>query len=315
MKRDDIHTYLLSALEKKIPDKSKLVEIMMKTLFMEKGAVYRRLRGEVLFTFDEVVNISEKLNLSLVNLTADKSEWVDSFTLDVTGVDFKKWHEYIAFVNMAKKDPLSVFACSSNQIPATIYAKYESLYKFFIFKYLYLLGGTENRMSFNEFILPEELKKIYWSYYHESKFIANNLFVCDNLMTDNLITDLRYFFGIRLLSEDDMRQIKEDLFSFMDYFEEIAVNGSFDETGNQVEIYISDVNLDSNYTYLQINNIGICLVRTFNINAVMAKDNNSYEKIKNWVQALKRTSTLISRSGAAFRADFFEKQRKMISEL
>ena len=170
-------------------------------------------------------------------------------------------------------------------------------------------------MSFKEFILPEELKKIYWSYYHESKFIANNLFVCDNLMTDNLITDLRYFFGIRLLSEDDMRQIKEDLFSFMDYFEEIAVNGSFDETGNQVEIYISDVNLDSNYTYLQINNIGICLVRTFNINAVMAKDNNSYEKIKNWVQALKRTSTLISRSGAAFRADFFEKQRKMISEL
>jgi len=315
MKREIVLSSLLEILEKKIPQKTKLTETLMDILFLEKGAVSRRLRGEVPFNIFELASISEKLNLPLLNLTADKSEWVDSFTLDVTGISFKKWHEYIAFVNLAKKDPLSEFACSTNQIPATIYAKYVSLYKFFIFKYLYLLGGTENRMTFKEFILPEELKKIYWSYYHESKFIAKSFFVCDTLMTDNLITDLRYFSGIHLLSEDELRQIKEDLLSFMDYFEEIAVNGSFDETGNQVEIYISDVNLDSNYTYLQINNIRVCLVRTFNINAVMAKDNNSYEKIKNWVQSLKRSSTLISQSGAIFRAEFFEKQRKMIAEL
>ena len=134
-------------------------------------------------------------------------------------------------------------------------------------------------------------------------------------MVDNLITDLRYFSGIHLLAADDLQQIKEDLFSFLDYFEEIAVNGCFDETGTQVDIYISDINLDANYCYMQINDMFLSTIRTFSINAIMARDKSSFDKIKNWVQSLIKTSTLISRSGAAYRADFFEKQRKMISEL
>ena len=315
MKNDDIHRNLLEVLEKKIPDRSKLVEILMDSLFMEKGAIYRRLRGEVPFSFNEVVNISEKLDLSLINLTAEKSEWVDSFALEATEVGFKKWHEYIAFISTAKKDLNSDFAASSNQLPATIYAKYESLYKFYIFKYQYLLGGTVNRTSFNEFILPEELKQIYFSYYSESKHFAKTFFICDHSMIYNLITDLKYFYGIKLLFDDDIRQIKEDLFSFLDYFEEIALNGCFDETGKTVDIYISDINLDATYTYMQINNRCVSLLRTFIINAVMAKDITTFEKIKGWVQSLKRSSTLISQSGAAYRADFFEKQRILVSEL
>ena len=315
MQRDDILNRLLEALEKKIPEKSKLVDTLMEILYMEKGAINRRLRGDVPFSFYEVANIADKLELSIVNLNDAKTKWVDSFALDTTGVDFKKWHEYIALVNLAKKDPLSEFASSTNHVPGSIYAKYESLYKFFIYKYVYLIGGTENRTSFKEFIISEELKNIYRSYYHESKFFAKNIFICDHAMVDNLITDLRYFSGINLLSGDDMQQIKEELFAFLNYFEEIAVNGCFDETGTQVDIYISDVNLDSNYNYMKINDICISLVRTFNINAVMGRDKTSYERIKNWIQSLKRTSTLISRSAAVFRAEFFEKQRALISGL
>ena len=315
MKRDDIQRILLETLEKKIPDKTELVEMLMDTLFMEKGAVYRRLRGEVPFNFYEIAIISEKLNLSLVNLNNDKSKWVDSFALDATGVDFGKWHDYIALINLAKKDPLSEFASSTNHIPGSIHAKYESLYKFFIYKYTYLLRGTESRVPFKDYILPEELKKIFWSYYQESKFFAKSLFICDPSMIDNLILDLRYFSSIYLLSRDDMQQIKDDLYSFLDYFEEIAMNGYFDETEMQVDIYISDVNLDGNYNYMQLNDMKICLVRTFNVNAVMGRDSKSYERIKNWIQALKRTSTLISRSAAVFRIEFFDRQRAILSEL
>ena len=314
-KKEEIHQYLIKTLENRVPDKAKLVEILMNTLCMEKGAVYRRLRGEVPFSFYEVACIAEKLDLSLNKLIADKSDLIDSFVLDITDVDFKKWYDYLSLINLAKKDPNSEFAASSNLLPATIYAKYESLYKFYIYKYMYLLGGTENRTSFNDFILPEELMQIYLSYYQDSKNFANTCFICDHAMIDNLITDLHYFSGIHLLSEDDIQQIKEDLFSFLDYFEEIALNGCFDETGNSVEIYISDVNLDATYAYMQIDNICVCLLRTFIINVVMARDKTSYEKIKDWIQALKRASTLISISGAVFRADFFEKQRKMVSEL
>ena len=315
MKKDEMHRYFLDVLEKKIPEKAKLVEMLMETLFIEKGAVYRRLRGEVPFSFYEVATLAEKLDFSLNNLIIDKSEWIDSFALDITGVDLKKWYDYITLINLAKNDPHSEFAASSNLLPATIYAKYESLYKFYIFKYLYLLKGTENRVSYKEFILPEDLRQMYWSYYHEPKFFAKTCYICDHSMIDNFITDLHYFSGIHLLSIDDVKRIKEDLFSFLDYFEEIALNGCFDETGNSVEIYISDVNLDASYTYMQLNKIKVCLVRTFVINAVMAKDNNSFEKIKSWVQSLKKSSTLITKSGMVYRTDFFDRQRAILSEL
>ena len=315
MKKNEVDRRLLEVLEKKIPDKSKLVEMLTETLFIEKGAVYRRLRGEVPFSFNEVAIISEKLNLAIVNLNDDKSEWLDSFSLDITGIDLSKWFNYISLINLAKNDPFSEFAASSNLLPATIYAKYESLYKFFIFKYLYLLETTENRRSYKEFILPENLKQMYQSYYHEPKFFAKTFYICDHSMIDNIVTDLNYFSGINLLSGDDLKRIKEDLFDFLDYFESIALNGCFDETGNMVEIYISDINLDASYTYMQLNDIRVSLVRTFVINAVMARDVTSFDKIKSWIHSLKRSSTLISRSGAAFRTEFFEKQSELIRTL
>ncbi|MCL2727702.1 MAG: hypothetical protein FWD56_04895 [Bacteroidales bacterium] len=53
-------------------------------------------------------------------------------------------------------------------------------------------------------------------------------------------------------------------------------------------------------------------VRTFILNSVASTDHSSFKKIKNWIHSLKKSSVLITQSGATFRADFFEKQRRMI---
>ena len=315
MKRDSIQRYLLGVLENKIPDKSKLIELLMETLFIEKGAVYRRLRGEVPFSFYEVAMIAEKLGISLNNLIAGKAELIESFVIDMSDIDYKKWDNYIALIHMAKKDTHSIFGASSNLLPATIYAKYESLYKFYVYKYQYLLRGTDNRVSFDKYILPEDLRQIYKAYFKESKTFAKTYLICDYFMISNLIIDIHYFSGVNLLFEDDVKQIKEDLFALIDYLEKIALSGCFDETGNSVELYISDINLDATYSYFQIDNSYTSLIRTFMINAVFVRDKPTFDKIKNWVQSLRKSSTLITKSGAAFRTEFFEKQRKIISEI
>ena len=315
MKKDDIHRYFLGALEEKVPDKSQLVEMLMETLFMEKGAIYRRLRGEVPFSFFEVVNIAEKLGISLNSLIATNVERIDSFELNIMDVDYKQWDYYITLFGLAKTDPNSEFAESSNLFPASIFSKFEFVYKLYLFKYQYLLSGTESRISFSDYVVPEKLKQIYQSFYNESKTFAKTYYICDHLILKNLTTDLHFFSGINLISEDDIRQIKDDLYALLDYVEEIMADGYFKETGNPVDIYLSDIDLDAGYCYLQINDIYVCLVRTFTINSVIATDKASFERIKNWVQSLRKSSTLITKSGATYRAEFFEKQRKIVSEL
>jgi len=321
MKQDDIHRYLLEVLEKKIPEKTKLADMLMDILFMEKGAVYRRLRGEVPFTFFEVASIAEKLSISLSNFVNTGSSQIERFELNVieymnmSGRDYKQWEDYVALIGNAKSDSRSEIAESSNLLPISIYGKFDYISKYFLFKYQYLYSGTESRISFGDMVVPERLYHIFRSYFDESKNFAKSIYIWDPLIFQYLVNDIRFFTGTNLISIDDIQQIKKDLFALLDYVEKITLNGCFEETGNAVFFYISDTNLYADYSYVQFNDTYISLVRTFILNSVVSTTRSSYEKIKTWIQSLKKSSVLISQSGVVYRADFFEKQRKIVAEL
>jgi len=321
MRREDLHRYLLQTLNKKIPEQTELVKTLMEILFMEKGAVYRRLRGEVSFTFLEIVNIAEKLDISLNNfiytdpVQANRLELNIIEYTDMNEMDYKQWEDYISLIHSAKNDPQSELAESSNVLPITIHTKFDSLTKYYLFKYFYLLHESEGRVSFSNIVIPERLQGIYRSYLNEVKNFAHTIYIWDYLIFQYLATDIRFFSDIKLISNDDIREIKKDLLALLDYIEEIATYGCFKETGNPVSFYISDINFDADYSYVQINNFCMTHVRTFILNSVASTDHSSFRKIKGWIHSLKKSSTLISQSGAAYRTEFFEKQRRIISEM
>jgi len=321
MKRDDIHRNLLKALEKKIPEKTKLVEMLTEILFMEKGAIYRRLRGEVPFNFYEVVIIAEKLDISLHNIIYTDSVRADRYELKIieytnmNEIDYKQWEDYISLIGLVKNDPRSEMAESSNVLPMSIYAGFDSVSKYFLFKYQYLYSGTESRIPFHDLVVPERLQRIHRSYFIVSKGFAKTVYIWDCLIFRNLVTDIKFFSAINLISGDDIQQIRKDLFALLDYIEKITSDGCFKETGNPVSFYISDINLDADYSYLQFNDMYISFVRTLILNSVTSTDQSSFVIIKNWIQSLKKSSVLITQTGLVHREDFFEKQRMIIAEL
>ena len=321
MKNDDLHRYLLQVLNKKIPEQTNLVETLIDILSMEKGAIYRRLRGEVPFTFFEVVNIAEKLDISLNNFIYTDSVQVDRFELTIVDyvnmneLDYKQWDDYISLIGSVKNIPQSELAESSNVLPMTIYAKFDSLSKYYLFKYYYLLNESEDRVSFSDMVVPDRLQRIYRTYFAASKNFARTIYIWDNLIFRYLVNDIRFFSDIKLISAEDIQELQNDLLALLDDIEEITLNGCFKETGKPVSFYISDINFDADYSCVQINDFYMSHVRTFILNSVASTDQSSFRKIKKWIYSLKKSSTLITKSGSAFRVDFFEKQRKMISEL
>lgn len=68
MKKDLLYDNLLNAVREKIPQRTVLVNTLVDLLCIEKEAVYRRLRGEVAFTFAEIVTIANEFGISLDNL-------------------------------------------------------------------------------------------------------------------------------------------------------------------------------------------------------------------------------------------------------
>lgn len=65
---NELNTNLIEAAKEKFPAKGQLANILMDTLYMGKEAIYRRLRGEVPFTFQEAAIISKELGIPWTEL-------------------------------------------------------------------------------------------------------------------------------------------------------------------------------------------------------------------------------------------------------
>lgn len=104
------------------------------------------------------------------------------------------------------------------------------------------------------------------------------------------------------------------MFLLIDELEGLAAKGKT-ETGNTVRIYISHINFEANYGYLESAPLQLSLIRVYSINSITTRDSEMFQGLKDWIQSLKKFSTLISESGEMQRIQFFKQQREIVSTL
>ena len=83
--------------------------------------------------------------------------------------------------------------------------------------------------------------------------------------------------------------------------EALSITGEFSE-GHKVFFYLSSIDFEATYTYIEKLDFQISMLRVYSINSMDS-------------QALKRHSILISESGEAQRIDFIKRQRSVIDIL
>ncbi|MCD7933353.1 MAG: hypothetical protein LUH15_19460 [Tannerellaceae bacterium] len=93
-----------------------------------------------------------------------------------------------------------------------------------------------------------------------------------------------------------------------------ATTGINDQ-GNKVFIYISNVSFETSYSYAQSPDFFLTMIMSFTLNEIASIDKVTFQRIKQFMQSLKRTSTLISESGEMYRIHFFETQREIVNRL
>ena len=101
----------------------------------------------------------------------------------------------------------------------------------------------------------------------------------------------------------------------LDYLEKMAISGKFNETSNTVNIYISDIDITTGYTYFESKNIHLTMIKSFILSYVTSYDRETFEIMKHWINALIKISTLITLTNEKQRVLFFEKQRNIVNEL
>ncbi len=87
------YTDFMVVLQGRYPVKSDMVSALTELLHIEKESVYRRLRGDVNFTAEEMMRIAGAWHISLDNIVSPHPDKNRTFHLQTTG-----------FVNPAEED-------------------------------------------------------------------------------------------------------------------------------------------------------------------------------------------------------------------
>lgn len=316
---NELNTGLVNAVKEKLPSKDNLANALMDILYIGKEAIYRRLRGEVPFTLAEAAVISRKLGISLDKMIGVSFRDNAVFDMNIVSSD-KPFEAYYSILEKqvdlfrsVKEDETSEIGTSSNIIPQTLSLKYNMLSKFRLFKWMYQNENIKCK-HFEEMEIPQKMVEKQKEYSDLVSHIHSVDYIWDNMIFSHLVNDIQYFCSIHLITDEDKDLLKEELFLLIDEMEELSARGK-SKAGNDVKIYISNINFEATYSYLDTSSTQLSLIRIYSINSITTQDQEMFRGLKEWIQSLKKFSTLISESGEMQRIQFFKQQREIVSIL
>ena len=221
----------------------------------------------------------------------------------------------IAFMREVASDPTTEFAMATNSLPAEFYGKYDNLNRFKLFKWLYQheVGNPAVR-TFEELKLPAELQRNCREYVRWVQSVATTYLIFDDSNFKHWLNALRAYREMHLISQESVRVLRDELFAMLDEMETVAVKGEF-ENGNRIFLYLSDIDLESSYSYVTTSRHQAVNIGMFSLNGLRTPDPLMYEYVKKWIKTQSRFSTLISGSGELRRIHYFKRQREIVAQL
>ncbi len=309
----------LEALFKKYPQKSKLTEALMDLLSLEREAVYRRLRNDVVFPASEIIKIASAWNISLDEIAGVNSNEI-LFKTQLWNYLNPSEEElnYIRYLNeeseYVRNFPNVGYIEISNRIPRMWTSGFSYLRKFHLLKWMYQYTN-EKTLPFSQIVFPKMLAELSSSYYRIAKNMRNVSFILDNNILSDLVSDIHYFQSVYLITDEEKELIKKDIFALLDYVWKIAEKGCWPETSNKVNLYISHLSIDTNYSYYYSDSIEFFCVHAFALSGIKTTNSVMVENFKNWMQSQKRASIQISEADERNRIEFFKKRRQLIDSL
>jgi len=322
MKYETLYEDLLIQLKNRIHQNSKLVTRLSDILSLERMAVYRRLRQEVPFTFEEIVIIAKEFNISLDSMLGVDARTTLPFRFqsveneNPVEIDYSMLEEFLQAIKDVASDPTGEISSVANLLPQMFYTGFKYIYHFYYFKWRYYTIPSDHTKSYHEIRLPDRLIQIVDDIFVASKKVKTNYFILDNKIFHDFVNDVTYFNSIRLISDEDILHIKDELFRFLDYMETIATKGFVDNPSNKVFIYISETSIDTSYSCIDSkSSFRFALIWSFIFNSILTYDEDTLMMMKHRIRSIIRTSTLLSVTGEKQRTEYFDTQRKIVERL
>lgn len=316
-----LNDQLIHSIKNAVPVGTNIADLLMDILYIGKDAIYRRMRGEVSFTLEELFIISNKLNISLDNvldLNNSKRVLFDlklPQTPDLIASYISIIEEYTMLYRNMNKFSNSKILGAYNIIPHSLYSYYETLSKFRLFRWLSQTQSTGAVLSMSQINIPKSFTEANVMMNREASLIKESSLILDKNVFSSFVLEVSYFRRLDLIKQEEADQIKEELFALLSTLEVVAQTGVYAKTNQKITLYLSNINFETSYYYYECSGFEISDFPIYSINSINSQNTALCSIQKGWIDSLKRFSTLITQSGEITRREFFAAQKKMISEI
>ena len=320
MEEQNWYDYFLENLYDLFPKKAQLTQELMDLLCLEREAVYRRLRKDVIFHAHEIVKIVTTWNISLDEIIGINSGKVPFqmqalHYLNPSKKEYANLQKRVKAVDLIKGDPTSEYMEVCNRFPRPLSIGFLNVYRFGIFNWSYQYNIDEITRQFSKIIIPDKIYQEFINYKKSIVCVKNSHFIIDPHLFEYCVHSIKYFHSILLITNEERELLKEELHAFLNYLQEIATRGCYPETQNKVNLYLSKISIDSNYSYIYSERLKACRIHAFGLHDISSSNSEMITNFRTWMNLKKRSSIQISETNEKQRIEFFAAQRAIVDSL
>lgn len=309
----------------KIPNYLNPVDFLHEALDISKESVYRRLKGDIAFTLEDLIRLSPKLSLSLDEIVFMNEEESESETKPIL-FQFRSnrltnpsrnfldtLSAYIEGKERVKNAKETEVLVATNRMMILSAIHYRHILRFYYYRWIHLTQRMPLNYSLSDVVMPDnigDLREKITTY----KPIGRHTYILDNNFLKNTLHEVRYYYDRKLISEEDINSLQQDFFSFVDTLE-YMVKRPLNIPAYTNNIYISATRIDSTGMYCRTdNNETLDLWLSFG-STIHTHNNEICKAYMSWVNSLKKYSSLISRCDEALQTAFIDRQRFYVEAL
>jgi len=320
MKEHTWYDAFVELLQDKYPKKAQLTYEIMDLLYLEREATYRRLRKDVAFTANEIATIANAWNISLDSIIGVNSGKIPFQMLPINYLnpspkEFANLQKRVKMLEHLQTDPNSEYMEVCSRFPRPLHIGFSALYRLLIFYWAYQYHTDESQKQFSKVIISDNIKEEFDRYKKLSVHVKDTSFILDEMVFESYVNTIKYFHSVLAITDSEQELLKNELYQLLDYMMEIATIGCYPETNNKVNLYISQITVDTNYSYFYTDKLKTCRINAFGKYDVASYDTTLVENFRKWMNLKKRTSIQISEVNEQKRIAYFTKQREIIDSL
>lgn len=290
---------LILAIRNFIRNEKDLVPLLMSLLNLGKQSVYRRLRNEIPFTFEEVMLLSSSIGFSVdeivgqLNQNDEVAEKRNDSQLASQDLYLGSRYKVNQLLEKMRKDKGSTIIAATNKLPYIYTAAYENLTKMEYYKWYHQRQEYFTELTFSEFKMPSSIVSESKRIIYNGTLISKYTLLLDPNILKPILKEISYYYERNMINDDELSVLQEELLQIVDELEVLATTGHY-KSGSEVNIYLSSLNIESNCILLENENNTCFVIWINSTEPVTIFNHNICSVQKKWMLSLKKYSTLIT---------------------